>query len=238
MALLAFFVVVVIVVGSLAIWFNPQDSKFSPLLLSFSGAYLFGYIFMHILPETYSANPTQVGSFILIGFLLQLALDFISKGIEHGHAHMHANHFPMAMFIGLCVHSIIEGMPLLSHAHEHDHQLGANALGLGILIHKIPITIVLAGLLKAYYSRKTALLYITIFAFTVPLGSIINEQLASSLSHVGNYHQLILALLVGVLLHVSTTILYETDKGHKFNVNKVGSILIGFIIAYFSSHGH
>lgn len=237
MALLALFVVSVIAVGGFTIWFSPKNNTINQLILSFSGAYLFGYIFMHILPESFAHGHMNMGVFVLIGFLLQLMLDFISRGIEHGHAHHNGVKFPVAIFIGLCIHSFIEGMPLVDHSDVHQH-FHSNAFGIGILIHKIPITIVLAGLLKAYYSKTKSLALIILFALTVPFGTLLSSQLASLFQDILTYHQIILALLVGVLLHVSTTILYEADKSHHFNLNKVISILLGFGIAYALSDIH
>ena len=40
------------------------------------------------------------------------------------------------------------------------------------------------------------------------------------------------ALVVGVLLHVSTTILFESSKNHQFNATKFAVILLGIAIAY------
>lgn len=237
MALLALFVISVLAVGGFAIWFSPKSNTVNQLILSFSGAYLFGYIFMHILPESFGHGHMNMGVFVLVGFLLQLLLDFISKGIEHGHAHHNDAKFPVAIFIGLCIHSLIEGMPLVDHSEVHQH-FHSNAFGIGILVHKIPITIVLAGLLKSYYSKAKSFVLITVFALTVPLGTFFSSQLAHLFHDILTYHQIILALLVGVLLHVSTTILYESDKGHKFNLNKVISILLGFGIAYALSGIH
>jgi ZIP family zinc transporter len=37
--------------------------------------------------------------------------------------------------------------------------------------------------------------------------------------------------LVGILLHVSTTILFESEEGHRFNIYKFASILLGIASA-------
>ena len=43
---------------------------------------------------------------------------------------------------------------------------------------------------------------------------------------------LLLALIIGMLLHISTTILFESNRGHRFNLHKLISILSGLGIAY------
>jgi zinc transporter ZupT len=230
----ALFILVVVGAGGLVLVFQPKNMTFSKLLLSFSGAYLFGLIFLHLLPEIYEDSSWEIGIYILLGFLLQLGLDYISKGIEHGHAHHHGNKFPLAIFIGLCLHSFFEGMPILHYSANGDLEMNY-ALISGILIHKIPIAIVLAGLLKQQFTTTKSLVFLSIFALTLPLGSLASISISEIVSNTAQYEHIVLAVVVGIMLHVSTTILYESDEAHKFNFQKVLSILLGFIIAFFTS---
>ena len=46
------------------------------------------------------------------------------------------------------------------------------------------------------------------------------------------YYREITALVIGIFLHVSTTILFESNEGHKFNVTKLLVILIATATAY------
>ena len=41
------------------------------------------------------------------------------------------------------------------------------------------------------------------------------------------------AVVIGIFLHISTTILFEAGEGHKFNLSKLTAICIGVLIAYF-----
>ena len=228
------FVIVVIAAGGLVLVYQPNNMTFSKLLLSFSGAYLFALIFMHLLPEIYEDSSLNIGIYVLLGFLLQLLLDYFSKGIEHGHAHHHGKTFPIAIFIGLCLHSFFEGMPILFTSDGGNLEMNY-ALITGIMIHKIPIAIVLAGLLKQQFNLTKSLIFLSIFAITLPLGSLANIGISQYINDVAHYEHIVLAIVVGVMLHVSTTILYESDEAHKFNLQKVASILIGFVVAYFTS---
>ena len=42
---------------------------------------------------------------------------------------------------------------------------------------------------------------------------------------------MILAVVVGMFLHISTTIIFETTENHKFNLLKLVSILVGVTLA-------
>jgi putative flippase GtrA len=41
------------------------------------------------------------------------------------------------------------------------------------------------------------------------------------------------AMVVGVLLHVSTTILFESNSNHKLKINNLIAIVSAFVIGYF-----
>jgi NADH:ubiquinone oxidoreductase subunit 6 (subunit J) len=62
-----------------------------------------------------------------------------------------------------------------------------------------------------------------------PLGSFLKSQFAA-LSEVSVY---INAVVIGIFLHVSTTILFEASKNHKFNISKLAVIIVGILLAYF-----
>ena len=79
-----------------------------PLLLSFGGAFLLGLCFLHLLPEAFVANG-HAGFWVIGGFLVQIGLEYLSKGMEHGH--VHGNRFGLLAFISLCLHAFIEAMP-------------------------------------------------------------------------------------------------------------------------------
>jgi len=61
-----------------------------------------------------------------------------------------------------------------------------------------------------------------------PFGSLVN----SSVSLNQNFQVQITALVMGMLLHIATTILFESNQGHAFNLRKLISILLAFGISY------
>ncbi len=70
------------------------------------------------------------------------------------------------------------------------------------------------------------------FALMAPLGGLITHFLEGQIIDIGDFQGIILALLVGVFLHIATTIIFESDKGHAFNLTKLTAILLGFVLAF------
>ncbi len=206
---------------TITILLKPTIKSSVKLLLSFSGAFLLSTTIFEFLPEVYGVQDKELGIYIIAGLLMQIILEFGSKGAEHGHMHHKDNaKFPWLLFISLCIHALIEGFPIPDHEH----------ILYGIVVHKIPIAIIISSLLLVS-KIKTAksILFLVIFALMTPLGSLINQQEFI----IESYKMPINAFVIGVLLHVSTTILFESSKNHQFNASKLGVILLGFIIAYY-----
>ena len=207
--------------------FKPTKSKNIQLLLTFSGAYLLSVSVIHLIPELFIDNiSNNIGIFILTGFLIQILLEYFSKGIEHGHFHK-KNTIPFTVLISLCLHSFLEGIPLGGHLHDHAH----NALLTGILLHKAPVSIVLLSLfLQNGMSKIKAYFLLVLFALMTPLG----VYSGNFFTEISNYKDEIMAIVIGVFLHISTTILFESTDGHRFSFQKILTIIIGACIAILS----
>ncbi|MDA9808070.1 ZIP family metal transporter [Flavobacteriales bacterium] len=207
--------------------FKPEKSRNIQLLLTFSGAYLLAISVLHLLPEIFHHNDNpNIGLFILGGFLIQILLEYFSQGIEHGHFHK-SNAIPFSVLISLCLHALLEGVPLGGHLHHHAH----NALLTGIILHKMPVAIVLMTIfLQSNISKTRAYFYLLLFALMSPLGVFSGSLFADLVE----FHNEIMAVVIGIFLHISTTILFESSEGHKFNSKKIFAILLGAAIAYLS----
>jgi len=222
--------------GLIVLLFKINLFKNIKLLISFSGAFLLAICVLHLIPEIFTDYTEKIGLFVLLGFLLQLLLEFFSNGIEHGHIHFHKKKliaFPYSIFISLCIHSFIEGMALISESHGHMHAHDtSHSLLLGIVIHKFPIAIVLSTMLLAEkLSKTTFIISLIIFSISAPLGLLLATN--NILPFLENKN-IILALAVGIFLHISTTILFESSDGHKFDLKKFFIIVVGFALAIFT----
>jgi zinc transporter ZupT len=213
-------------------------------LLSFSGGFLISIAFIHFIPEIYAKHSESIGVYILVGFLVQLILEYFSGGIEHGHMHPHKHGgIPVVLFISLSIHSILEGIPIeaefhrevadlaecahaeLSH-HGHHHHTAGQSLLFGVVFHNIPVAIALTTLLiKSGWRRRNVLIVLGLFALTAPIGIFIGHFAPHIFE--GYTADIILAIVVGMFLHISTTIIFETSEGHRFNLMKLVTLLAG-----------
>jgi zinc and cadmium transporter len=223
----------VIVSGCSVFAFKKVERNILKLLLSFSGAYLFALTVLHLIPEVYKSTDSNIGLYILAGFFIQIILEFFSEGIEHGHIHIHKNQnaaFPYGVMIGLCLHSFLEGMPLVKNFSGINTQ---RSLLAGIILHHIPVAIALTTmLLQSGLTKISALLYLTLFALMAPLGAFAGNNL--NISEMPLFFHKIMAIVIGIFLHISTTILFESSEEHRFNYLKMLIILLGAGLALLS----
>ncbi len=215
-----------VLLGSLSVLILKPNNKIVRLLLAFSGAYLLSVTILHLLPDVFEHTDStkKTGILILVGILIQSILESFSKGAEHGHVHIDGekNTFPWLLFISLSIHAFSEGLPI--HDHHHGHQ---DNLLWAIFIHKIPIAIILTTfLIKTKYSKKNIILFLGIFSLMTPLGMIISEKFTL----ISQFHTEIIAFTIGIFLHISTVILFESSEDHSFNFKKFGAILLGILV--------
>lgn len=202
---------------------KPKRKENFKLLLAFSGAFLLALTVFELFPSVYeNSDAKTIGVFVLLGILFQIFLEFFSKGAEHGHVHLNKekSDFPWLLFLSLCLHAFLEGFPIEKH----------DTIIYGILIHKIPIAIILSiFLLESKVKLLNAVFFIVLFSLMTPLGSFV----AANFDFATDYYAPITALVIGVFLHISTVILFESSEGHKFNLRKLIVIILAIVIAYF-----
>lgn len=244
----------------------PKGKKLPQILLdsitAFGGAFLLGSCFINLVPHMYAhgfaIDGIKIGVAVLIGFLIQLLLESLTNGIEHGHNHCHCceeesdthhhdsdstsheahhhhhhdglchenhTHPVTGLMIGLSIHAFLEGMPLV----DTDGTIHQSLL-YGIILHNIPLALVLLTLfVNNRFSLAKSLLLLSVFAIMTPLGSLCNLFIVSNDNTVQAF---IMGIVVGILLHVSVSILFDHESKHKYL--KLILIILAFIAAYFT----
>lgn len=213
--------------------FQPLTERRSiNLFLAGGGAYLVTILFTHVLPELFEVIPESAGYALLAGFLLQILLENFSRGIEHGHAHHKSTNKSLIVAVAaLCIHAFLEGMPLASSISGLATN-PRNAFLIGVFLHKIPVAITLALLLsRSDLSKKLQVLALTIFILSTVGGTYLQILLEDFYAHMAEKLMFwSLALTVGILLHVSTTILFESGDSHRLKTPKILAILAGLVL--------
>ncbi|MBR3960444.1 MAG: ZIP family metal transporter [Bacteroidales bacterium] len=258
----------ILIFGGIVIWgiLLPKGKKLPQILLdsitAFGGAFLLGSCFINLVPHMYAhgfaIDGIKIGVAVLIGFLIQLLLESLTNGIEHGHNHCHCceeesdthhhdsdstsheahhhhhhdglchenhTHPVTGLMIGLSIHAFLEGMPLV----DTDGTIHQSLL-YGIILHNIPLALVLLTLfVNNRFSLAKSLLLLSVFAIMTPLGSLCNLFIVSNDNTVQAF---IMGIVVGILLHVSVSILFDHESKHKYL--KIILIILAFIAAYFT----
>lgn len=216
-------------------------------LLAFSAAYLFAISVTHLLPEAYEGSDGKIiGLFILVGFFIQIIIEYFSAGIEHGHVHAHSDsckkHLPFGMIVGLYLHSLLEGLPIYQSGMiagtAADTVLSTQqSLILGITLHNIPIAIAFVTLLLEHHASKLKTILLLLgFAFMAPLGCLASYLLNSiGVKNYDGFLNLSFGIVIGIFLHISTAIMFETSENHKYNLAKIASMIAGVLLAAFIS---
>lgn len=237
--------------GSLVFVFNRYQKLLSYIGV-FGGAFLLAVCFVHLLPEaltlqgethvcaehscehSHSHSILSVGVFVLIGFVLQLVLELLSNGAEHGHLHSDEQECEKESFVkalmillGVSIHAFLEGFALVVN-QEFNY-----SLLIGVILHNIPIAILLvSAFMKANCSKLKSFIFLSIFGIMGVLGSVLSMYL----DFLQGYMGYVIGFVVGILLHVSISTLFDSKESHKYNFIRFVVVIMAFVLAVVLSH--
>lgn len=226
--------------GIIATITGQEKIKFLKIFLSFSGAFLLSVSVLKLMPEIFDSNLPYVGYFILLGFLFQLFIDYFSKGVEHGHLHFHsfkANTY-LSVFFALSAHAFMEGIAVgngMTNVNSHDN------LVFSIALHEMPAAFALViVLLHSKLRKKRIYALLTLYSLMTVFGALFGQFLSEIVAPEVMVY--LTATAIGVFLHISTTIIFETNENHTIGKYKIMAVLMGVFLAIISgglfSHSH
>ena len=209
-----------VLLGVLLGKFFGNNERVAKILLIVSAGFLISICVVEVFPQVYHIEDENIGLWIVFGVLLQMFLENLTKGFEHGHFHYErCNILPVGLILGMFIHAFIEGIPL---AREYDE---CSSYLLGILVHNLPISFVLgAFLLREKKNKIVALVTILFFAVASPLGMLLGEYMTPK------WNSYFLALSGGIFLHISSVIIFESNKNHKMDWEKILLVILGVFI--------
>lgn len=226
-----------VIAGVLLGKFFGKKEKFAKNLLILSAGFLITICLNEVFPMVYaSKTANNIGIFVIGGVLLQMLLEVLTKGFEHGHFHHQSESdkiLPLALMVGLFIHAFIEGVPLANEQETLSPYL------LGILFHNLPISFILGAFLfnnrqpkKGYFSWGI----VCLFALASPMGMLLGNYFNP------NLQPYFLAIVGGIFLHISSVIIFESSKNHNINWIKIGLVILGISLALsmhlFHHHDH
>ncbi|MCO6565064.1 MAG: ZIP family metal transporter [Apibacter sp.] len=227
-----------VIIGAGTAYFFQNNSKFSKQLLMFSAGLLLAITVLDMFPSLYIDGGFNAGIWIIIGVGIQLILEGLSKGIEHGHLHSSDHHndsvIPVSIMLGLFIHSFLEGTPLeVHHLHNHDvhdHHLHSSNILWALSIHKVSETIVLSTFLFSLHIKRIyAFSILILFAVSAPVGAFLGSFLEPDI------YPKLLGIVAGIFLHISSVIIFESNEKHSLNWQKLLLVFSGMFIGFLIS---
>ena len=206
------------------------------LFLSLGAGIFLGAVFMHLLPESMGHEAGESpGLYILAGYLLIFFIErilLVREGGENGHGHLVVS---LTAFIGLSVHSLMDGFALAIVMPDNELTV---VLFTSILAHKIPAAFSLASLLiLAKQSRARTVIILLIFSATAPVGAMVLGPILEYGEVTGLGH--FMGLVTGSFLYVATAdLLPEVFHSRKSRWVNLLLMIVGILLmTLFSPHG-
>lgn len=220
--MIALFLILSVVCGAaLGIVFGSHQ-KMAKHLLILSAGFLITVCLTEVFPEVYGTDHPNLGVWVIAGVLLQMLLENLTKGFEHGHFHHHSENaiLPVALIAGMFVHAFVEGIPLACETNPLSPYLQ------GIVFHNLPISFILGAFL--FRNKKFSAyswLVISVFALASPAGMFLGGYFNTNLK------LYFLAIVGGIFLHISSVIIFESNKQHNIDWLKMGLVMAGAVLA-------
>lgn len=227
---------VILLVGALPLTWKMQGIVFDALL-AFGAGVLLSAAFLHMLPAAIPVLGPSTGLFLLIGYLIMTLLERFTMAHPCGEEACPNHRLGLAALLGLSVHSVIAGMALGVGLLETNDLSVSAALLAAILVHKVPETLALMGLLAASgWNRKKIIISLFVFSVMGPvgifLGTVSNFQSPYLLSCA-------LAVSAGTFLYIaSSDLLPQLHKKMKQEWVHFLAFLAGLLLLSFEALHH
>jgi zinc and cadmium transporter len=167
----SFFILLGALVGALVVVFTQRTTRLVSFL-AFAAGVMLGAAFFHMLPEAFLGGGYPSFTLVPAGFVFLVVLErnFLSHTCEEPlECTEHEHHgLGLTAFVGLSVHTLIDGVALGSSVKEG---VGLMAF-IAIVSHKIPSSLSLASILKSEGKGTRAILsYACFYGLMVPVGA-------------------------------------------------------------------
>lgn len=193
---------VILLVGTLPLTWKVEGKVYDTLL-SFGAGVLLSAAFLHMLPAAIPVLGPSVGLFTMGGYVLMTILERFTMAHPCGEHGCPNHRLGLVALLGLSVHSIIAGMALgVGLLDSADFSTSA-ALMAAILVHKIPETLALMGLIAgARWPKKSMTIALVVFSLMGPAGILLGSVQAL---HSPKFLSCALAISAGTFLYIASS---------------------------------
>jgi len=227
--------------GALVVVFTQRATRLVTFL-AFAAGVMLGAAFFHMLPEAFRGGGYPSFSLVPAGFVFLVVLErnFLSHTCEEPlNCTEHAHHgLGLAAFVGLSVHTLIDGVALGSAVNEG---VGLMAL-IAIVSHKVPSSLSLASILKSEGKGTGVILgYATFYGMMVPVGAVL-YFISDAALRIEKLSPWALAFSAGTFLYIAVSDLLPHVSRHgrerqgRNLVALCGGLLLMFALAQVTEH--
>lgn len=227
---------VVLLVGAVPLTWKIEGKLFDALL-AFGAGVLLSAAFLHMMPAAIPQLGEATGFFVLLGYLVMTVLERFVMAHPCGEEACPNHRLGVSALIGLSVHSVISGIALGIGLREAADFSVSFALLAAILVHKVPETLALMGLLTAsHWRKKTIFLSLFFFSLMGPSGILLGAFL-----NIGSPTVLgaALAISAGTFLYIaSADLLPQLHKKMKQQWLHFFAFILGLLALSFEAFHH
>lgn len=228
MLLFSALAVVLTLAGGITPVLRPWKEAHLDGFVSFSAGILLATAFLHLLPDALEKSPAQtVGAAILASFVFLFVLEkfVMLHPCEESHCDYHT--IGTAAFVGMSIHTLFDGFAL---GASFEITGLAPVVFTAIMAHKIPSSFSLASILKkARWSTPRILIFIFMFGFIIPLGTIISHSILQTIGDKGT--GIALAASLGTFIYIATSdFLPEVHRAGEGRFVKLAAFGLGIAV--------
>jgi uncharacterized protein len=226
--------------GPLLDRFARQKATVVPLLEGFVAATILGLVFGHILPEAVEVSGWLCLPVAVIGLAAPQVLEHRMHGSEGG---IHGVVAVLAL-AALFLHTLIDGAALAT-AHHHDADATSTALGIGVVLHRLPVGLTVWWLVRRAVGTVAALAALLAICAGTAIGFAAGEVVVEQLDtlSVALFQTFVASGLVHVVLHRSLSGEASNDlqwpgRSVQFTWSGVGALIGAGVLLMVPLSGH
>lgn len=194
-----------------------------------------GLVFLHVIPDAMDAAGSAALVAAVVGILIPLFLEKMSSATLKKKTLRPAMLVLALVTLGL--HGFMDGTALV----EHHHHVGGASLGLGVLLHRIPMGLTLWWMVSSGFGNKAAMRVLVAMMAATLAGYFAGHEFVEGLSPLG--FGIFQALMAGTILHVALDAPPVPASGFDSDLNSLNTFALlgsalGALVVWTMGHDH